>query len=93
MSKDRAARFALAAAVARDLVRMRPDLHPVGLLAPELDVSAADMAAPLVSRGAADRPGLDRMEKPRPGIFDTGTTTPRSRRPTIPGGWFPEEEE
>jgi hypothetical protein len=36
---------------------------------------------------------LDRMEKPRPGIFDTGTKTPRSPRSTIPAGWNPEEED
>jgi hypothetical protein len=33
------------------------------------------------------------MEKPRAGIFDTGTMTPRRPRSTIPAGWNTDEED
>jgi hypothetical protein len=36
---------------------------------------------------------IDRMEKPEPGIFDTGTMTPRRPGTTIAIGWNPDEED
>jgi hypothetical protein len=46
-----------------------------------------------VAKDRAPSFALDRMEKPRRGIFDTGTKKPRPVRRTIPGGWNPIEED
>jgi hypothetical protein len=47
-------------------------------------------ACPKIDAGLSP---LDRMEKPRLGIFDMGTKKPRPSRRTIRGGWNPTEED
>jgi len=46
-----------------------------------------------VSKDPALPFALDRREKPRRGIFDTGTKTLRAPRPTIFSGMNPNEED
>jgi hypothetical protein len=71
-------------------VALRQVEHVVRLCVPARDERAHVQR---FGRHARIVPRLDRMEKPRPRIFDMGTKNPRPSRPTISGGWNPTEED